>query len=146
MGQNMAGEFIQLMLSLEKAARQHCKELKGDLQFTEKQFRTMMALQKIGRVKLKELSKIINISNSSICIMLNKMVEDGYAQRETDTEDRRDMYYFLTEKGNQLVQNETKRRTERLNMLFESKLNEADRDLLLTSVVNMREIVSKMTE
>lgn len=142
---NLARELIQLMLVLEKSARTYCKELKEDLHFTEKQFRLVMLLNSRGKIKLKELSQMADISNSSICIMLNKMVDDGLVERETDTVDRRDTYYYLTDKGINVIEVEKEKRINKINLLIDSKLDEQDKEELLKSIVDMRTIVQKMS-
>lgn len=142
---NLARELIQLMLVLEKSARTYCKELKEDLHFTEKQFRLVMLLNSRGKIKLKELSQMADISNSSICIMLNKMVDDGLVERETDTVDRRDTYYYLTDKGINLIEIEKEKRINKINLLIDSKLDQQDKEELLKSIIDMRTIVQKMS-
>ena len=67
---------------------------------TERQF---FALKKM---ELKNLSKVLHVSTSSLCILLNKLVEQGYVYREEDKKDRRNTFYGITEKGSEVLERE----------------------------------------
>ena len=45
---------------------------------TKKQFFTLVEIQKREKIELKNLSKELYVSTSSLCILLNKLVELGY--------------------------------------------------------------------
>jgi len=142
--EDLAREFIGLMITLDRATRKHYNVFRAEANFTDKQFRTMMFLHKNGKVKLKEMSKRINLSNSSLCIMLNKMVEDGYAARELDEKDRRNMYYFLTEVGEETFSKEFAMRMNIMNGVFETRLTEEEKHKFLESIYNMKSVFEKL--
>lgn len=96
------------------------------------------------KVKLKDLSKELNISNSSLCIMLNKLVDEFYVEREHDEKDRRDMYYYLTEKGERVFNEESEMRRKIMNQIFEEKLTEQEQDQFSEAVDSLSEIFSKL--
>ncbi len=52
------------------------------------------------------------LSSSALCIMLNRLVEDGFAAREGDPDDRRNVSYELTAAGSARLNAEIERRTE----------------------------------
>ncbi|HSQ88282.1 MarR family winged helix-turn-helix transcriptional regulator [Romboutsia sp.] len=76
---------------------------------TERQFFTLVSIRKHKKIELKNLSKNLYVSNSSLCILLNKLVEQGYVYREEDPGDRRNTFYCITEKGDKIVKGEIDR-------------------------------------
>ena len=72
---------------------------KNNKVFTERQFFVMIKIYKYKKIELKNLSKELNVSTSSLCILLNKMVEQGYVYRKEDSRDRRNTFYGITDFG-----------------------------------------------
>ncbi|MGG7060592.1 MarR family winged helix-turn-helix transcriptional regulator, partial [Clostridium tertium] len=68
---------------------------------TERQFYALVSIRKHKKIELKNLSKDLYVSTSSLCILLNKLVDQGYVYREEDSKDRRNTFYCITEKGNE---------------------------------------------
>ena len=59
-------------------------------------------------MELKNLSKELNVSTSSLCILLNKLVDQNYVYREEDRRDRRNTFYGITEIGEKIINDEMK--------------------------------------
>lgn len=77
--------------------------------FTTKQFFTLEQMKKYDKIELKNLSKDLYVSTSSLCILLNKLVDCEYVFREEDPKDRRNTFYGLTEMGRQALAEEEDR-------------------------------------
>lgn len=77
--------------------------------FTTKQFFTLEQMKKYDKIELKNLSKDLYVSTSSLCILLNKMVDNDYVFREEDPKDRRNAFYGMTEKGREVLAEEEDR-------------------------------------
>lgn len=73
---------------------------------TERQFFALKKMAEIDKMELKNLSKVLHVSTSSPCILLNKLVEQGYVYREEDKKDRRNTFYGITEKGSEVLERE----------------------------------------
>ena len=73
---------------------------------TERQFFALKKMAEIDKMELKNLSKVLHVSTSSLCILLNKLVEQGYVYREEDKKDRRNTFYGITEKGSEVLERE----------------------------------------
>lgn len=71
---------------------------------TERQFFALKKMAELDKMELKNLSKILHVSTSSLCILLNKLVEQGYVYREEDKKDRRNTFYGITEKGREVLE------------------------------------------
>ena len=82
--------------------------------FTTKQFFTLEQMKKYEKIELKNLSKELYVSTSSLCILLNKLVEADYVFREEDSKDRRNTFYGLTDLGKKALEEEEDRVTSLL--------------------------------
>ena len=89
---------------------------------TKKQFFTLVEIQKREKIELKNLSKELYVSTSSLCILLNKLVELGYVYREEDSRDRRNTFYGITEEGEVVVNNEI----EKFKKIVNNKIDKLD--------------------
>jgi DNA-binding MarR family transcriptional regulator len=79
---------------------------------SEERFRTLLTLRYYGKGYLKTLAAHDGLSSSALCIMLNRMVEEGLAARTEDPDDRRNVFYELTPAGAARLRAELERRTE----------------------------------
>ncbi|MGL5506753.1 MAG: MarR family winged helix-turn-helix transcriptional regulator [Paraclostridium sp.] len=108
---------------------------------TKKQFFALTEIQKHDKIELKNLSKVLYVSTSSLCILLNKLVEQGYVYRKEDTKDRRNTFYGITEKGEEIANQEI----EKFMNIISNKLNSIDEDKkneLRTSLEKTEEIIN----
>ena len=70
---------------------------------SEEKLRCMGALRFLGKSHLKALAAYDALSPSSQCIMLNQLVQEGLVSRSEDPEDRRNVFYELTDSGHAIV-------------------------------------------
>ncbi len=89
---------------------------------TSKQFFTLEQIKKYDRIELKNLSKDLYVSTSSLCILLNKLVDLGYVFREEDSKDRRNTFYGITEEGKVVLEEEE----DRISTILSNKMNGFD--------------------
>ncbi|CEO09420.1 MarR family transcriptional regulator [[Clostridium] sordellii] len=89
---------------------------------TKKQFFTLVEIQKLGKIELKNLSRELYVSTSSLCILLNKLVELGYVYREEDASDRRNTFYGITTEGEEVANQEI----EKFMQIINDKLDKLD--------------------
>ena len=78
-----------------------CSGQTGEL--TADQFKMLVKLNELEKTTLKDLSSNTSTSSSSLCIMLDRFVRLGYAERETDSKDRRRTLYSLSNEGRALL-------------------------------------------
>jgi DNA-binding MarR family transcriptional regulator len=107
----MAGRFIELMGAMKRYVRERLPPLAGG-GMSEERFRTLLTLKYYGKGYLKTLAMHDGLSSSALCIMLNRMVEEGCAARSEDPDDRRNVSYELTGSGVARLNAEIERRTE----------------------------------
>ncbi|MGL5716681.1 MAG: MarR family winged helix-turn-helix transcriptional regulator [Paraclostridium sp.] len=110
---------------------------------TKKQFFALVEIQKHKKIELKNLSKALFVSTSSLCILLNKLVEQDYVYREEDANDRRNTFYGITEKGHEVSNQEI----EKFMNIISNKLDRIDeerRSELSISLQKTNEILNEI--
>lgn len=55
-------------------------------------------------VSPKEIISELNIAKSNLAILAKKMIDDGLIESHKDTENRREIFYNITEKGKAVLQ------------------------------------------
>ncbi|WP_373598512.1 MarR family winged helix-turn-helix transcriptional regulator [Paraclostridium bifermentans] len=91
---------------------------------TKKQFFTLVEIQKHDKIELKNLSRELYVSTSSLCILLNKLVELGYVYREEDSKDRRNTFYGITKEGEEIINTEI----DKFMHIINDKIDKLDLD------------------
>ncbi len=107
----VAGRFLELLGAMKRYVREQLPPPAGG-GMSEERFRTLLTLRYHGKGYLKTLAAHDGLSSSALCIMLNRMVEEGFASREGNPDDRRNVSYELTAAGNARLNAEIERRTE----------------------------------
>lgn len=115
---------------------------KNNKVFTERQFFVMIKIYKYKKIELKNLSKELNVSTSSLCILLNKMVEQGYVYRKEDSRDRRNTFYGITDFGEDTINIEMKKISSIIEKKFDI-LEEEDKKIMIESLKNIKNIAKK---
>ena len=137
-------ELISFFMEMGKAFKEYSHNEKDSI-ITHQQFLTIANLKHLGKRGLKEISKDMKVSTSSLCIMLNKLVESGYAQRETDPNDRRNTLYSITEKGEELFEEEVDKKLYYIDVIID-KLSEESKEKFYNSIIQLKEIVKEIEE
>lgn len=115
-------ESIKDFTNLIKKMNQERHKFDGVL--TDKQFFALGSMMNYDKIELKNLSKNLHVSTSSLCILMNKLVEQGYVYREEDTKDRRNTFYGLTEEGRNVLDSEM----EKFLSIIDRKIETLDED------------------
>jgi DNA-binding MarR family transcriptional regulator len=111
---------------------------------TAEQFKTLTALRALERTTLKDLSASTSTSSSSLCIMLDRFVREGYALRETDSEDRRKTLYSLSSEGRSLLEASFTRAGELVERRI-ACLSAEKKESLGASMASVLEVFEEMT-
>ncbi len=93
-------------------------------------------------LKVSELSKMVHSTKSATSKMLKGLEEKNYIERITDTKDRRVVYIVLTETGEKIIQDSTKRLYEFTDKTIQ-KLGEEDTKNLIQ---NLNRLYDSMKE
>lgn len=119
------------------------ERIKDGNELTEKQLMTIIAMKKYEKIELKNLSKDMHVSTSSLCILLNKLVDSGYVTREENKQDRRNTFYAATEKGLNAVDKEMYKILEILTKKIE-QLEDIDKQEIISALATYERIVAKL--
>lgn len=78
---------------------------KGNQLLTDRQFTILVFVHQIKPCTISDLVRELNVSSSSLSIVVSKLVKEGYLEREypVEGEDRRKTYLYLTEKGRDVL-------------------------------------------
>jgi DNA-binding MarR family transcriptional regulator len=107
----VASRFLELLGAMKRYVREQLPLLAGG-GMSDERFRTLLTLRYYGKGYLKTLATHDGLSSSALCIMLNRMVEEGFAARTEARNDRRNVSYELTASGAARLNAEIDRRTE----------------------------------
>lgn len=135
-------ELINFLIKLKRFGRANVSRY-DDPNLTEQQFRTLINLKELKKTTLKHLSNNIHVSSSSLCIMLNKMVEEDIVIREADSKDRRNTFYSLTSKGLDFLENEIEKKLERVGEKI-SNLSLEEKEKLVEYINGISDIIEKI--
>lgn len=81
-------------------------------------------------VRISELCRMVHSTKSATSKMLKGLEEKNYIERITDTKDRRVVYIVLTETGNKIIQDSTKRMQEFTDKTIQKMGEEDTRKLI----------------
>lgn len=138
----MANRFINFYVRVKKLVKSIIHNSEG-CTMTEQQFRTLIILKEMGKTGLKEMSHKMEVSPPSLCIMFNKLYEQGLIHRETDMEDRRNTLYSLSDHGKELLEKELERKVEFMSRYLEN-LEEDDKIRLMECAEEIDQILKKI--
>jgi MarR family transcriptional regulator, organic hydroperoxide resistance regulator len=74
-----------------------------DLGLTGPQFHMLIYIYRKGPCKVSELAEALGVKPSAITVMLDRLVQNGFVERQHDKEDRRAVLVSLTDAGNQAM-------------------------------------------
>lgn len=109
---------------------------------TKKQFFTLVEIQKHDKIELKNLSRELYVSTSSLCILLNKLVELGYVYREEDSKDRRNTFYGITKEGEEIINTEI----DKFMHIINDKIDKLDLDKKKELEESLQKTINIMNE
>ncbi|MGX4598922.1 MarR family winged helix-turn-helix transcriptional regulator [Faecalimicrobium sp. JNUCC 81] len=131
-------ESIQDFTNLIKILNQERHKLDDIL--TDKQFLALGSMMSYDKIELKNLSRDLHVSTSSLCILMNKLVDQGYVYREEDTKDRRNTFYGLTKEGRNLLDIEIEKFLSIIDIRIET-LDEEEKHRLFAAVKEANSIM-----
>ncbi len=122
----------------------HKKKLK-EKKMPHSYYHILKVLKKRGELPMSEIGRLVYISKSNMTSLIDKLVEEGLAERLPDKKDRRVINITLTEKGNDLLKDWRKHTNNEIKMKL-STLSDEDLEKFTESVRNIRDILNKMKD
>jgi len=116
-----------------------------DLPFSPSQMKALSAFHEDKQYTMGELSKNALVKMPSMTEMVDRLESDGIMKRIRNTEDRRVVNVYLTERGKKIHTKMVGRRREELSNLF-GHLSGRDQDDLLAALRKVSNILKKLSE
>lgn len=108
-------------------------------------FRTLMAIECVGKkkegkgVRVSELAQEMRVAAPAASRTLKGLEERGMIERSVDTEDRRNTYVFLTQKGQEVLANAEQIMNDFSHAVFE-RLDEEKMEHLIAYLKEIYEV------
>ena len=92
---------------------------------------------------MSEIGRLVHISKSNMTSLIDKLVENGLAERLPDKNDRRVINIAITDKGTELLKDWRKYSNNEIKKNL-SALSDEDLEKFYDSIENINDILKKM--
>lgn len=140
-------EFLRLMeenvLILDKLAdrlKLDPAKLSG---MPRQQMTVLVRLHIGGRARLKDIARREQVSAPNLCATFRKLERDGYVVRDIDETDRRNTWYAVTPRGEEMALRAMENFRATIEHMF-SNLRREDEDSLTGALKTMNKILRNM--
>jgi DNA-binding MarR family transcriptional regulator len=106
-------------------------------------YHVLKILDKHGNLPMSKIGKNIHISKSNMTSLIDKLVENGLAERLPDQNDRRVINISITDKGKDVLKDWRKNSNNEIKKSL-SVLSEEDLEKFYVSVENIKDILNKL--
>lgn len=110
----MLGEIVK---ALHQQIRKQFQQFTGQLQLTVPQIFLLRTLVTNGPTSISDLAEHLNLANSTVSGIVDRLERDGFVTRARDEADRRIVYVRLTERSEQFKEQVPKFHQKFLNEL-----------------------------
>ena len=140
----MVDELYLFFPLFRKKLFKHKKKLKQN-NLPHSYYHILKVLKKHGELPMSEIGRMVYISKSNMTSLIDKLVENGLAERLPDKNDRRVINIALTVKGNELLSEWRKHSNNEIKINL-ATLSDEDLEKLYESFKNIKIILGKMGE
>ena len=140
-------EFVQLMeeniLILDRLSAKMRIDPAYLSGYPRQQLRVLVRLQMGGRSRLKDMARREMLSTPNLCAAFRKLEKDGLVRREIDENDRRNVWYCATPKGQEIAQTAMDNFRCHIDQMFDH-VSMADEKKLTQALGTVKEVLHKM--
>ncbi len=140
-------EFIHLMedniITLDRLAGKMRIEPTSLSGYPRQLLRILVRVHMGGRGRLKDIARREMVSAPNLCAAFRKLERDGLLVREIDENDRRNVWYAVTPKGEKVAVTAMENFQSHMEQLF-SNLPAADEAKLTSALRTLKEVLQKM--
>jgi len=140
----MVEDLYQFFPLFKKILFKHKKKLKHNF-MPHSYYHVLKVLKKRGELPMSEIGRKVYISKSNMTSLIDKLVENGLAERLPDKNDRRVINIALTAKGDDLLDKWRKNSNNEIKNNL-SILSDEDLEKFYESIKNIKAILNKMGE
>lgn len=142
---NQIAEEMYLLFPLFKNKLfKHRKRLKQK-SMPHSYFHVLKVLKGRGPLPMSEIGRRVCISKSNMTSLIDKLVENGLAERMPDKNDRRVINIALTQKGNDIIKEWHVHSSQDIKNKL-SSISDEDLETFHESIKNIRIILNKMED
>lgn len=120
-----------------------CGKLKSEL--SERQFSILFAIKLVKKHTISELSELMNVSKSTLSIIISKMIKNGYIVKvyPEEKDDKRKVFFYTSELGDDTLKKLRKHNLDEFKYLYNHFTSEQRENLkigidLLKSVLDKK--------
>lgn len=95
---NSKAETARLFFEVSRMLKQCMRKSFESSELTMPQSVIAFTLIKFGKMKISDLSEKVNLSNSTVSGIVDRLEKQGYVERSRNAEDRRTVYVNVTNK------------------------------------------------
>ncbi|EKF86168.1 MarR family winged helix-turn-helix transcriptional regulator [Methanobacterium formicicum] len=106
-------------------------------------YHVLKILDKHGNLPMSKIGRNVHISKSNMTSLIDKLVENGLAERLPDQNDRRVINISITPKGKDVLKDWRKNSNNEIKKSL-SVLSEEDLETFYVSVENIKDILHKL--
>ena len=103
----------------------------------------MGSLKRNGILSMSDIGKCLSMPKPHVTVIVDKLIEEGYVERQHDPNDRRIVNVLITEKGLKDFEEIKLLVSENLKEKLHA-LNAEEQDLLMVSSQNVKELLSSI--
>ncbi|MTK63114.1 MAG: MarR family transcriptional regulator [Methanobacterium sp.] len=142
---NQTAEEMYLLFPLFKNKLfRHKKRLKQK-SLPHSYFHVLKVLKSRGPLPMSEIGRRVCISKSNMTSLIDRLVENGLAERMPDKNDRRVINIAITKKGNNIIKEWHVHSSQDIKNRL-SSLSDEDLETFYESIKNIRAILNKMDD
>ncbi len=144
------------MKKVDSVVNEFLKKISNDRRFGRILFATIISpperpqkifllddLEEIGKAKLKDIAQRTGHSPQNLCMLYNNFEKEGLVHREVDRSNRRNTYYFLTDKGKKMVEEHKKSARKAMKDFF-SLLSDDELEEFKNSLEKTNKLMEKV--
>ena len=93
-----------LLCNIHKLLIKYTKNNLKDYELTVPRFKTLWMVSKLQPVNMSKLNGEMYMANSTLTIIIDRLVDDAFLERYRNPEDRREVLVEMTEKGKEALE------------------------------------------
>lgn len=108
-------------------------------------YRVLKILRNCGAIPMSEIGRKVYISRPNMTSLIDKLVDEGLAERAPDDNDRRVINIAITKKGEESLWKWSRKHNQKMRDKL-SVLSDEDLEKLYESLENIKTILNKLAE
>ena len=116
------------------------KPLKHQSSITPGGMFVLGSLKRHGTQSMSDIGKCLSMPKPHVTVIVDKLIDEGLVERQSDPSDRRIVNILITERGFSVFESIKKEISENLKLKL-MKLNEEEQEILATASRQVREIL-----